>query len=472
MGSVVRQAWASDKTTRGDKVRLYREYYDGEHRADLTTEMRKMLRINDNRSDIFNANYCEQVVNTMADRLSVTAISGDNDAASQWSADLMNVNRFDGLQVDVTQAEIRDGDTFVMVSFDNTAKHVRLTHETAWDGESGMMMVYDRSRQYKMAAAKVWFEGEEQRVNIYWPDRVEKLRLSAETVKDPDTGNEMVNQVLREMEMMPGEDRTWTLHGEPIGVPVIHFRNREQSRSEDGASEIAGVVPLQDALNRTMVSMVMTSELTAFGVRVAKGFEPQANLAPGMWVQFGADQDDAAILAAMDAKMMEQGEITPFIEQANFLIDQIGIVSRTPLPNQLGGDNQSGEALKQRESGLLGKISKFQVKTGNSWEDVLGLAARVNDAFAAKNAPVNGRWTCQWKDAQMRNAAEVIANAMTLKEVIGVEEALRLIANQLPEFGWNNEKVIALAASVVNERVNLVAQMAARVAENRGSAVA
>jgi hypothetical protein len=427
LGGLVRDTWAEEMTTWGDSVALYGEYYDGDHRAEMTAEMRQMLRISDSRTEQFNDNYCELVVDTMADRLKVTAVEGDNPKVSEWAAGMLDENRFDGLQTDIHQATVRDGDTFLMVAWDNEAKAVQLAHEPAWDGDSGMLVVYDRTRKHIEAAVKVWYEGEARYANIYYPDRVERFlygdggSLTART-DDP---------------VIP-----WT-----VGViPVVHFRNRARTKQTLGISELKAAIPMQDALNRTMVSMIMTAELTAFGLRKAKGFVPPDDLAPGKWIYFGADEDDSAKLAAMDAGMMEQGELVPFISQAQFVIDQIGTVTRTPLPGFMGGDAQSGEALKQRETGLLGKVGKFQVKVGNAWEDALSLAAVVQGAFGTVNPPTSERWQCRWQDAQTRNDAEVIANALAVKDTVGEMEFLRLIA---AVYGYDEQKIEQIMAEKV-----------------------
>jgi hypothetical protein len=104
----------------------------------------------------------------------------------------------------------------------------------------------------------------------------------------------------------------------------------------------------------------------------------------------------------------------------------------------MGGDSSSGEALKQRESGLLGKLKRFQVKGGNAWEDVIGMAARVQNAFGRASAPKSARWVCRWSDAEIRNDAEVVKNVKEMRELMGDEQALREVAGV---FGWDELQI-------------------------------
>ena len=412
--TLVRDEWLTETDDWGDRVKLFRDYYDGNHRSKLTGNMKRMLRISGDAHDQFNENYCGLVVDTYADRLLVERMQGDSDEATDWATELMDANRFDGLQMDIHEATIRDGDTFVLLEYDNETDRVVFSHEPCWDGETGMIAVYDRRLKNILIAVKVWYEGldDARRVNFYYPDRVEKYigdesGYGMQPYVDDSTDERGI------AEWLPGV------------VPVIHYRNRMRTMTQYGISELASVVPLQDALNRGLMSMVMTAELTAFLIRVAKGFEPPAEVSPGMWITIGAEglsNDQVA-----DAFTLEPGGIVPFIDQANHLIEQIATISRTPLPTTLGGDSASGEALKQRESGLLAKVRKAQVKVGNSHEDLMRMAVVLHNTFSGTRAPVSN-WRCVWRDAQVRNEAQMIQNALAVRDIVGERETLRLIA--------------------------------------------
>lgn len=440
LGGLVGELWEAEITAWGQKVKLYRDYAGGNHRAKMTREMKELLRISGSETDQFNANYCETVVQTEADRLTVAAIAGSDDIASKWSAELLQWNRFDGLQMDVHEASLRDGMTFVMVAYDNEAQQAILAHELAWDGDVGLIPVYDRTNKQMVAAVKVWHEGGYRRVNIYYPDRVEKFRVSK-------TGSAM--------EAAAAEPAVWADNqNKAVGVPIIAFRNRARAGSWQGISELASVIPLQDALNRTLVSMVMTGELTAFQIPYIIGAKPPAKLTPGMIIALGEDgvKNDQKV----EIGVLEQGQLVPFISQAQFLIDQIGTVSRTPLPEFMGGEVESGEALKQREVGLLGKVKRFQVKGGNAWENVLALAAQVQAAFGTKKPPTSKRWNTTWEEATIRNNREVIDNAVKVREAVGEKEFLRLIA---PVYGWDEAKIEAILAYKAIEQAQALAAM-------------
>lgn len=143
----------------------------------------------------------------------------------------------------------------------------------------------------------------------------------------------------------------------------------------------------------------------------------------------------------------------PFISEAQFLIEQISNVSQTPLPGQ-SGDTASGESLKQREVGLLGKVKRFQVKGGNAWEDVMRVAVNVQNAFGGRAAPTVKRWACKWENAELRNNKEVVENVVKLWDRIGDEQGLREIA---PVFKWDETQIQKI---LTQKRAQMVAALA------------
>lgn len=416
---LVGTVWQEEMRMLGTVTRLYRDYYDGKHRAKLTANMKKMLQIADDKLDRYNDNYCEMVVDKLVDRLQLEGVkTAGAEAAQAWADGILTVNRIDALQMAVHEATVRDGLAFVMVQYRDTGAAV-LALETLWDGVTGIMPIWDTTGEKLIAAVKVWNEGDITRANIYYPNRTEKYVVDAGTVKQVAT------------------DDT-TRDGQEPGIPLVAFANRGR-----GTSELTNVIPLQDSLNRTLTSMVMSAELTAFSLLFAVGFEPAAGLTPGMVIsamikndrgeQIVTENRDeaeayAALMNSYRMERIEAGDLSQLINQAEFLIGQIGTVSSTPLPSQMGGDSQSGEALKQRESGLIGKAQRAQVIFGNGWEDVLMLAHRQQTVFGTDLPPAVEGFTAKWKTAEIRNNTDIRETAKLLHEWGFEREALRVLS--------------------------------------------
>jgi len=86
---------ATEDSERQERYTAYREYYDGDHDAQLNERQRKYLQIK--MGEEFNANYCPIVVDALAERLSVTGLQvegGQDEVMWDW----WQVNRMDGMQ--------------------------------------------------------------------------------------------------------------------------------------------------------------------------------------------------------------------------------------------------------------------------------------------------------------------------------------------------------------------------------------
>lgn len=445
LGDLVKSDWAEVTEAWGKKVALYRKYVDGEHRLDLTKEMAELLRIKQNEDERFAVNYAELVVTKMADRLIVERVeavsTGEGQtvtkAANEWAKNIADENRFDALQIDVNEATLGDGDSFVMIDpapLKEGKEYPGFVHEPAFDGEVGVIPVYDRKRRNMVAAVKIWEEAgfEGYRVNIYYEGRVEKWHLEDDSLTPVPVG---------EGEKAAGSEDdnnnvvAWTMNdGTPIGVPFGHFKNRSKTSRTRGKSEIAPMIPAQDVLNRTFMSMTLTGELTAFQRLVFLGIPAQDNMSPGVIIEAtekdadGNSQVGIPKESLVDVKALPAGEIVPFVQQAQFAIEQIGAVTDTPLPKETTAARESGETLKQKESGLLAKVRKTQVKFGNVWEDVFKLAHRVQQAYGNPQPVEIERFNTVWQDAQVRNDTEVVDNAMKVRDEVGHQKFLEIVA--------------------------------------------
>lgn len=497
-------AWVADQQMRGEKVKLFRDYADGNHRANLTPEMRRLLRIsNAGTLNEFNDNYCDIIVQTVVDRLELTAVEGDDDKegkpdavtlpadqskllrstsvgttentppqqiplpipekkqdspATVWAADLLKRNRFDAMQSDIWEAAIRDGDTYLLVYWDNEQKRVRFSHEPAFDGVSGMLVLYETMASEKpLLAIKIWHITTEttgktpasiantMRVNVYYEDRIERYIA-------PNGQQLMPYSTVG----APSREAWVDSAGMPIGVPVVHFRNRKAKHDNYGMSEIENAIPLQDALNRVLYSSVMVSELTAFRILVARGFDPPTGITPGAIVKISPNvvmsKDETADLTAL-----EGGSTADHLAFMKHLVGEMGNITNTPrlTPMGQGSDVSSGEALKQREIGLIGKIKRFQVKAGNAVEDTVTLAARIQSVYG--DAPPESEfYYARWKDPEIRNEGTIIDNALKVVDYVDERTFLEMVA---PVYGWDAKKIDIIQEKNAVERNAKMAPM-------------
>ncbi len=446
------QAQLTDIELRAKNVKSFRDYYDGDHPVNLTAEMRKMLNLAKSGGE-FNDNYAQIIVDTMSDRILLENIEADTEQASSWAEEVLDDNDIDDLQSDIHEATIRDGETFLMVSWDNDEKRVVLTHELAYDGISGMLALYKSADIAEMAAAiKIWNITSENgsitdtvRINVYYPDRITKWVSKDGAGYTPFT----------EDASAPNGEAMWIgSDGQPLGIPVVHFKNR--GRKNQGLSELANMIPLQDVLNRLLHSIVSTSELDAFRIKWVIGAAPPKGVAPGMVYEIGQNGAPPDQLNAVRVGEWAAGQVAPQLEVARWITGEIGKITRTPAPEFGANDNASGESLKQREIGLIGKVKRFFVKAGNAWTRALDMAWKVQETFG-QTPPAYKRFKSKWQDPEIRNDQVLVDNAGKLREIQGERETLRMLA---PYRHWTEDDIDRIIEEKRNEKVKTLAATA------------
>ena len=152
-------------TIKGARVDKYRQYERGDHDANLTDQMRAVLRLKAgaDQLDELTDNYVKIVVDKMAGRLAVEDLKTDNDAADVWLEDLKKRNRFERLAGTVHRSAVREGDSYILISGDKENKTVKWTSEPAYDGFSGMVVIFGEDEQPAWAC-KLWSEASENAV--------------------------------------------------------------------------------------------------------------------------------------------------------------------------------------------------------------------------------------------------------------------------------------------------------------------
>ena len=405
---------------------LFQQYYRGEHRVLLTDRLLQFLRLHSELT--FRDNFCDVIVDVLAERLNVIgfAVESDDDAVANQLWQWWQANRADATQ-GVTHTEaIMKGDSYVLVDWDMENERPRFQFQPPdlitpryWGGTRMVQFI-----------SKKWTEQPElggshrTRLNLYWPDRVEKFVA-------PSSGG--VWQQHRD----PGETewpQRWTdSAGTPIGVSMIHFRNRPLS-DDFGTSELADIISLQDLLNKTLLDLVRILDTQAFPQRWTLGIKAptQWDITPGAVWALQAETLQGARVGEFTASDIEAPK-----KAIEMFIRHMAGQSRTPQHLfHFEGEFPSGEALKTAEAGLVKKAKERQVNFGNSWEDVMGMALKLQAVFGNNSTiPDNTIIQTLWDDPETRNA-KLLLETLTLKAGLGVSRD-----QLLREMGYSQEMI-------------------------------
>lgn len=420
-------SWLAATTQRGERVRLYRKYEQGESRSSMTDEMRKMLRLIRDEAGLNDLadNYCEIVVDKMAGRVSVSEISLNNEKAEkEWLEPMLDKQDFQAAEGMWWRGAICDGDAFVMVD----PKTLLWSSEPAFDGFSGMVAIYNQMTRKPVWACKMWSESDTQdrddeagavismRLVIYQPDKISYWK-----------GQEGSAQV----EPMPQEDgkseKPWPAEMRGM-LPFVSFANKRNNYTRYGSSELKAAVPLQDVLNRTIQSMVMASEFAAFPVNWSKGMAINPggvvpggilnltlNDARGPITEFTAEQ--VAFISACAVGQFGAADISQYTSQIETVVREISQATQTPIYGITSGGAISGDALKQLEIGLIGKVVRFQRQNKDALQELIMLTAQMERLFMpGLNTPEIEKVRIVWKSPELLDAIASIAVLVAMRK--------------------------------------------------------
>lgn len=194
-------------------------------------------------------------------------------------------------------------------------------------------------------------------------------------------------------------------HG--LGVtPLVRFRDRLDDHSR---GIISPLITVQDRINEAVFSLMIALQYASFRQRWATGLaipvdeETKAPIEP-----FKAAIDRLWVTDSPDAKFgdFDQTEVNGHLETYQSAVRSLAAIAQTP-PHVLLGDlvNLSADALAAAEASTQRKIGEYETIFGESWEQVLRLAAAADgDTEAAQDESAEVRW----RDTEARSLAQTV----------------------------------------------------------------
>lgn len=405
---------------------LATDYYYGRHRLAFATE--KFRNAFGTLLKAFSDNLCAVIVDTVADRLQVTGFASEDGAASvSEAADVIwRLNRMDRRSGETHIEALRAGDAYLIVWPDANGAP-RLYPQA---GHLCAVEYADEMPGEIIRAAKCWQDSLKRwRMNLYYPDRIEKYATEPATSADFPSGIGVFKPF-----NLDGE--AWPLLNPYEQVPIFHFANNASTGSL-GRSELADVIPLQDGLNKSVTDMLVAMEFVALPQRWITGLEVENDELTGQpKALFVPGADRIWNVAAPDARFgqFDSANLGMFVTVQEAFRVELARVSRTPLHHLMptASSFPSGEAMKTAEQPLLAKIKDRELAWGNVWEDVMQFALQINGVQTES-------LICNWRDPAPRNERDQ-AETLLLKQQLGVSDA-----QLLREAGYTEEQIVAFA---------------------------
>jgi len=419
-----------------------RDYYAGRHPLVFAGD--RFERQFGSQFATLHDNLSGAVVDAVADRLHITGFGGD-EVAVVAADELWRSNKLARQSGELHLEAGRSGEAALIVWPDATGA-VRLHAQRA----DQISVVYDPEVPGRvLMAVKVWRELDKSvRVNAYWPDRIERYSYVSKQSGMPTDVSK-----LSPLTEDPVVSNPWGV------VPVFHFA-ANAGVGESGTSDLVDVMPLQDALNKTLADLLVAQEYVALPQRARIGVEPRFDELTGRPVPPAQGPGAVWDIANENASVTQFAtpEVTQLVGAADALRMEIARVARVPahLLGLTGSTFPSGESLRVAERPLVARVHDRQVAWGEVWADALHLALRM----AGLSDAVADTVVVEWEDPAPVSETEKITNAEAMRRIgVPLGEVLRYL-------GYADEQVDTVLAEAGAE--NDAALERAQTALDRG----
>lgn len=417
---------------RNPEIQLWENYYDGIHRLQFATS-----RFRANFGNLFREfadNWCELVINASVERMKVIGfrtesgtVEADADASEIWR------DNAGALQQKMAFTEAcKFGTAYFFVDAEHTVEDTNSPLITVEHPAQTITHHDPSNRRRRLAGMKQWQDDAGRLLaTVYLPDTV--YRFQAEEKRQASTpGSTLLASGLQAqtdymsapssgaaVEWVPRAGAPFEVENKLGVVPLVPIENNPTIKG--GRSDLSVVIPIQDAINKELMDMIVASEFAAFMQRWATGIEIPKDPQTGKPL---ARQDFLASVGRLwavedpDAKFgqFQASDLKNYVVAIEMLIQHLAALTKTPPHYLLGqsGNFPSGDSLTATETGLTAKVE-------SKWDDLdPSLCETTNLAFKAKGIDRRAQETI-WKDAERRIRSQRIDGAVKLS-TLGVPQ--------------------------------------------------
>ncbi|MFJ9771810.1 phage portal protein [Kitasatospora sp. NPDC101157] len=376
------------------QVRVYSRYYDGDHQKLAFAQARHVSEFG-HVFEKWRDNFCGLIVDSVNERIAVDGFrmtdepDADKDARDIWQRNFMDAESNAGHLDAMVQ-----GSAYAVVWADQDGQPT-ITMESA---EHIVVQYKPGSRREIEAAAKFYIDdwGRDW-ATLWFANRVYTFAAGTFGWNDATATRSERN---------------------PLGeVPVIPLNNRSRLTTSP-VSDLATVIPLQDAVNKIVSDALLASEFAAWPQRYVTGLEIVEDQDGNPVEPFKVAVDK--LLQAEDPNVtfgqFEAADLGNYVKLADMLVQHMASTSRIPFHYFLnGGVVPSGESITAAEAGLIAKTRERMLHFGEAWERVMRLCFKV---LKDKRAEA---WSAEviWRDPENRTEAQHMDALLKLK-MIGV----------------------------------------------------
>ncbi len=457
------------------EMNKFRAYFNGNQPLVYSTDLFK--RVFGTAFVGFRDNWMKVIINAVNFRLKLINFHFEKDEQGELAKkiwDVMRLNEINIQQRDLHEGTLVENRAFMLVWPDD-----ELGARLDWQPGQICRIFYDPDRRTKpLWAVKRWtVETGEIFVTFYTPEFVFKYTdtsaTSNRTNRKPSSSSALTEVPgvgwfgNLEVRLIDGED--WPLPNPYGRVPIVEFNNTSYR------SELEDAVPQQDALNKTLLDMMVTGEFQGFPQRAIEtlGSEPDGGWVAGpgeVWV-FRPTQDHEGKHIPTQFHTFKTADPSTYMQPIGMWLQHMALTSSTPVrmffQSDRGGrgDSPSGDSLLVDDKTLNDKVVDKHDRLGNRWLDVARLIADsigVENAFSLVGEAV---WQDPRHDYQLSvllEGVKMIEIGMPVEFVVTklaftpgeVVELLKMIKEQKEEQEKREREALAIAKTTATVSAN------------------
>lgn len=395
--------------------RLDRYYQGTPPLAFLAPEARDALG---GRFGVLGSNLCRLAVTALSERLRITGFSGDAEVWPHWIAADM-----DQLAPIAHREALTLGSAFVIVWADGAGRPT-ISVEDARQ----VAVVRDPGTREIIAAVKRWTTATETHAVLYQADTITRFRAASTAATAGFSTVEVIDN--------------------PLGVvPVVELANTDRLNAA-GVSEMTDLLPLQDALNKLLMDMLVGSEYYARPRRWASGVE-LIEEEDGQLNNPFPETDRMMIAEDPGAKFgqLPAADLSSYQSAITSIVQQMQAISG--LPDHYVGisSNQppSADAMRAAEAALTARAEQRQQVLGRAWEQV----ARLVAAIATGRDPMSIDVRISWADPATRSIAQEADAVVKLYQA-----GLLPVSYALKRLGYSEGEIAEIRGSARTDAID------------------
>jgi len=434
---------------RQSDMKICDDYYHGRHR--MTYHTARVLGAFGTTFRDLRMNYCGVVVDSLNERLEVQGFRfGKDQAAADAAWSIWQRNRLEALFARGTRSGLTKRE-FSLSVWVTASGEPRIAVE---DGSEVYVATNPGDPHDRRAAIKRWYDEDERRLYavVYLADGIYWFRsgqmdapMGAQLGELPAgfglgggagtkaAGTPPADSVKWERYIVEGAP--WPLPN-PVGVvPVVPIPNKPDIFGV-GESELAAIIPIQDAINANIVNVMLAGQFSAFRQRYASNVRLETDPDTGKAIEPWKIAVDSLLTAPppepgeAETKFGEFGQtdLSGYISLHEGYVQGMATISRTPPHYFLGqsGAFPSGESLRSAEAGLTFKARDRIRDNSDPVEEAMILAFLLKSRQAGMSSGTSARYVkwaaatdseALWRDPETKTESEHVDALVKLRSL-------------------------------------------------------